>query len=185
MKKKIIKKVGIMGGDTTYDLGPLKDVVLFFDCLSYFVVDRFKMKDWGLLSDRLYRRYLRIDELKPASELMDNVRSIFSGLSSGEVDWGDGIQGDMEKTWLDASQENLAMVFKRHFDRFDKAKESALYEYESYGNYYPVRLTASNFPCFAMEEMRPLSQYEELGAEDEPFWLMPESMAYKFLEEKK
>jgi len=55
-------------------------------------------QDWSLLTDRFYRRYLRIEELEPAGKLMNKVKEIFSALASDEVDWGENIQGDINKT---------------------------------------------------------------------------------------
>jgi len=148
--------------------------VFFFECLDYFVVNRYSEWDWSLLTDRLYRRYLRIDELEPVGELMREVKKIFSKLVNDEVDWGQGIQGDISKTWLDAQQPTLDIIFSKHFDCFDKAVNSAIDFNKEYGKYFPVRLSISNGVIFVMEKMRPLSQYDELTTKDEPFWLLSE-----------
>jgi len=171
MKDKI-RKIGVMGGTSIYELGPIKDVVLFFECLDYFVVNQYAEQDWSLLADRLYRRYLRIDELEQAGELMKKVKEIFSEITNDEVDWGHGIQGDSNKTWLDAQQPTLDIIFSKHFDCFDKAVDSAVFFNKEYGEYFPVRLSISNSIIFVLEGDRPLNQYDELTATDEPFWLL-------------
>jgi len=173
MKSKI-RKIGVMGGDSIYELGPVKDVVLFFECLNYFIVNHHSEQDWSLLTDRFYRRYLRIEELEPAGELMRKVKEIFSGLANNEVDWGQGIQGDINKTWLDAQQPTLDLIFSKYFSNFENAVNSAIHNKEKYGEYFPVRLSISNGIIFVLEEKRPLSQYDELIVTDEPFWLLPE-----------
>jgi len=105
---------------------------------------------------------------------MKKVKGIFSKLSSDEVDWGQGIQGDINKTWLDARQPTLDIVFSKHFENFDNAVSSATHFKEKYGEYFPVRLSISNGIIFVVEKMRPLNQYDELTAKDEPFWLLSE-----------
>jgi len=163
-----------MGGCSIYELGPLKDVVLFFECLDYFVVNRHKQQDWSLLTDRLYRRYLRKEELDPASKLMIKVRKIFSELASDEVDWGQGMQGDINQTWLNASHSTLDMIFSKYFDCFENAVNSAIFFDKEYNEYFPVRLSISNSIIFVLEEKRPLNQYDELTTASEPFWLLAE-----------
>jgi len=132
--------------------------------------------------DRFYRRYLRKEELEPASELMIKVRKIFSELASDEVDWGQGIQGDINKTWLDAQQASLDMIFSKYFDCFETAVNSAIFFDKEYGKYFPVRLSMSNGIIFVIEKKRPLEQYEKLALTDEPFWLLPEDKFNKSLE---
>jgi len=143
-------------------------------------VNRHSEQDWSLLTDRLYRRYLKKNELEPAGNLMEKVREIFSELASEEVDWGQGIQGDINKTWLDASLPTLDLIFSKHFNN---AVDSALYvDRADDGNYFPVRLSISNGIIFVVEKMRPLEQYEALTLTDEPFWLLPEDKFNKSLE---
>jgi len=171
-----------MGGDSIYELGPLKDIVLFFDCLNCFVVKHYIEQDWSLLADRFYRRYLRMEELEIASNLMRKVKEIFSELASDAVDWGQGIQGDINKTWLDAGLPTLDIIFSKHFENFEKAINSATHCAKEYGGYNPVRLSISNGIIFVIEEMRPLEQYDKLSVTDTPFWDLPEDEYNKSLE---
>jgi len=172
--KSGIRKVGFIGGGNAYELGPLKDMVLFFDCLGYFVVKHNSEQDWRLLTDRFYRRYLRIEELEPAGKLMKKVKEIFSGLAGDEVNWRWDMQGDENQTWLDARQPTLDIIFSKYFMNFDNVVDSAINFNEEYGEYFPVRISITNSIIFAVEKMRPLNQYDELTAKDEPFWLLPE-----------
>jgi len=65
------------------------------------VVQRFGGRDWSLLTDRFYRRYLRREDLEPAVELMNEVKKIFSTLASDEVDWGKGYRETLIKPgWM-------------------------------------------------------------------------------------
>ena len=47
---------------------------LFFDCISYYLPPKYPEKDWSVLTDRLYRQYLRLEELVIAESLMKLVQ---------------------------------------------------------------------------------------------------------------
>ena len=68
-----MRLIGIDGGHTIYELGPVSDVVLFFNCLDFFAKKAHPEKDWSVLTDRLYRHYLRMADLELAGELMELV----------------------------------------------------------------------------------------------------------------
>jgi len=146
---------------------------LFFECINYFVVRNHAEFDWSLLTDRLYRRYLRLEELEPASELMDKVKEIFSATKENMI-------GDRDKTWLDPSKETLGLVFEKFFSTFCEVKEHALHFYGAYRQYLPVKITITDFLFFIQENKRPLVQYDELSMTDEPFWLYPRN--YEFMD---
>ncbi|MFY1843181.1 hypothetical protein ACOTEK_16695 [Achromobacter xylosoxidans] len=166
-----MRKIGFDGGHTVYELGPVSDVVLFFECLSSFVVSQYPDQDWSLLTDRLYRRYLRREELERSFALMERARSIFSTLPSASVEWDEGLQTDRDKTWLDSRQDTLGAIFFRYFDLFSKAKDSAISFLDEFGIYQPVRVLVSDMPALIVEKRRPLNEYDALGLSDLPFWL--------------
>lgn len=166
-----MRKIGFDGGHTVYELGPVSDVVLFFECLNSFVVSQYPDQDWSLLTDRLYRRYLRRDELERSFALMERARSIFSTMPSASVEWDESLQADRDKTWLDSRQDTLGTIFSRYFDLFSKAKDSAVSFLDEFGIYQPVRVLVSDMPALIVEKKRPLSEYDALGLSDLPFWL--------------
>ncbi|WP_324251753.1 hypothetical protein [Paraburkholderia gardini] len=149
-------------------------MVLFFDCLRTYAEQAYPEQDWGLLTDRLYRRYLRLDELEAASALMEQVRQLFAGLPVSAIDWDSSILGNVEKTWLDSNQPTLADVFGKYFVDFARCVESARLNYESFRtypgySYEPVRVVISDLPGFARDKNKPLAEYDAL--EGKPFWL--------------
>ncbi|MCJ8170894.1 hypothetical protein [Atopomonas sediminilitoris] len=166
-----MRKIGFDGGHTVYELGPVSDVVLFFECLNSFVVSQYPDQDWSLLTDRLYRRYLRRDELERSFALMERARSIFSMMPSASVEWDESLQADRDKTWLDSRQDTLGTIFSRYFDLFSKAKDSAVSFLDEFGIYQPVRVLVSDMPALIVEKKRPLNEYDALGLSDLPFWL--------------
>jgi len=149
-------------------------MVLFFDCIDYFVVKHHPEQDWSLLTDRFYRRYLRLEELEPAGKLMQQVKEIFSKLASDEVNWRWDMQGDINKTWLDAGKPTLDIIFSKYFEHFNNAVEAAAHFNKEYGKYFPPRISITNSFISIMESDRPLEQYDNLTATDEPFWWLSE-----------
>ena len=74
------------------------DVRLFFDYLKESLINR------------LYRRYLRLEDPDMASALMAQVKWEFAALSNKAINWQDMTTGPA-KTWLDPSKETLAEIF--------------------------------------------------------------------------
>lgn len=100
-----MRKIGFHGGHTIYELGPAPDMMLFFDCLKTYAEQDHPEQDWSLLTDRLYRRYLRREEIDKASTLMEQVRQIFAGLPASAIDWDTSMLGNAEKPgWIRSSR---------------------------------------------------------------------------------
>jgi hypothetical protein len=164
----MIRHIGFDGGHTIYELGPASDVELFFECLDFYVVRKHSDRDWTLLSDRLYRRYLRIDELDEAQALMDLAQHEFAGLPSSSVDWKQ-LPIDSNETWLNPDQPTLADVFAKYSQHFADARKSAESFFQAFHVYQPVRIVIADLPGFARDKKKPLTEYDAL--EGKPFWL--------------
>jgi hypothetical protein len=165
-----MRKIGFHGGHTICELGPAPDVVLFFNCLERYAEQAHPAQDWSLLTDRLYRRYLRMEELEPALALMAQAHDIFAqkpALSS--VEWDEAMLANSEKSWLTVGQPTLADVFGKFFEKFLDACSSAKSFFENFNIYQPVRVVISDLPGFARDKKKPLAEYDAL--EGEPFWL--------------
>lgn len=166
--------IGFCGGSSICEVGTASDVVLFFECLDYFVVKNNPERDWSLLTDRLYRRYLKLEELSSAAMLMNEVKEIFSKIPSSEVDWKPELIGNKSKTWLDPSHPKLADVFIKFFENFAYCVESAKLNYEAFKSYpgyqyEPVKTVPTDLAGIATEKTRSLQEYDAL--EGKPFWL--------------
>lgn len=170
------RNIGIFGGGSIRILGPVSDVVLFFGCIKSFAVPEFPENNLALITDRLYRRYLKIEELDSAKKLMEEIHMIFSKTPSGAIEWGDAMLGKQEKTILNPDLDTLSDVFSKYFNSFFYCVGAARSSYESFKDYpdykyEPVRIGISNVPNFMLDERRPLSDYDSLGDEEKPFWL--------------
>lgn len=164
--------IGIFGGSSLFELGSTMDVNLFFDCLNMYVVKKHPEQDWRVLTDRLYRRYLRLNELEKAAFLMTEVKQVFAALGNKAVDWR-GITLSSSTTWLDPNKATLADIFGKYFDSLAHCVESAKICYDGFKTdpdyvYQGVRLVIADLPWFLIDKHRPLEEYDAL--EGSPFW---------------
>ncbi|MBR7956541.1 hypothetical protein KDW78_21945 [Burkholderia cenocepacia] len=165
-----MRHIGFDGGHSIYELGPSSDVILFFECLKTYVQQVHPDQDWSLLTDRLYRRYLRREELDKAAALMEQVRQIFTQHPAAEaVEWDALLSSDSGRSWLNPNQPTLADVFSKYFESFEKACRSAKSFVDAFNIYQPVRVVISDLPGFARDKNKPLAEYDAL--EGAPFWL--------------
>jgi hypothetical protein len=170
-----MRKIGFSGGSSIRELGPVPDVILFFDCVRTYAEQAHPEQDWTLLTDRLYRRYLRLEELDGASALMTQARAIFNRHSpASAVDWDAKAAGDLEKSWLNPNEATLAGMFERYFKHFEYCVEAARLGFEAFKSYpgyiyQPVRVVISDLPGFARDKNKPLAEFDAL--EGKPFWL--------------
>ena len=166
----MMKYVGFDGGHSIYELGLDSDLVLFFDCLRAYGEQAHPEQGWSLLTDRLYRRYLRLEELDKALTLMEKAHQIFAQHpSSSAVQWNESVSENSEESWLNKNQPTLADVFSKYFENFAGACASAKSFFEEFGIYQPVRVVISDLPGFMRDKSKPLSEYDAL--EGKPFWL--------------
>lgn len=165
-----MRKIGFHGGSSLCELGPASDVELFFDCLRIYAEQAHSDQDWSLLTDRLYRRYLRFEELDKATALMEQARQIFGHhAAASSVEWDASMRTDSEKSWLNPNQSTLADVFIKYFESFLICVESAKLFKQSWNIYKPVRIVISDLPGFARDKNKPLADYDAL--EGKPLWL--------------
>lgn len=163
-----MRKIGFLGGSSLCELGPISDVDLFFYCIREFAIPKFPERNWNIIIDRLYRRYLRLDELSAAMMMMDNVREVFSSLPTSVVDWGI----NKNSSSLNIDRSTLAEIFGKYFEEFKYCKESAEIFLENWDVYQPVRVVVSDMPEFMTDKKRDLADYDALDGL--PFWkLMP------------
>jgi len=162
-----MKNVGLFGGPSVAELGPAADVQLFFDCVAAFVVPASPDRNWPLVTDRLYRRYVRREDLEPTQALMNEVKERFGGIASSSVDWTE-IAAPNAVTRLDPARPTLAAVFATYFERFAHCRESADIYFRTWQQYRPVKIAITDLPDASTENRRPLGEYDSL--EGKPFW---------------
>ncbi len=167
-----MKTIGMKGGSSVCDLGPAPDVEAFFACVRKHAVPATPALDWRLLTDRLYRRYLRLGELDAAIGLMQHVRRSFGSVPGEDVDWRAlGVVESRSALVLTAG--SLDRVFGKYFEHFETCVESARVNLETFRDdpsyeYEPVMLVIADLPWLIEDTDRPLEAYDELNGP--PFW---------------
>jgi len=166
-----MRNIAFYGGGVICQLGPVSDVVLFFDCIRAFVTEQNEGTDWTLLTDALYRRYLRDTEFALAVGLMARVKAVFQQTPAPAVDWNPTMSGDSAKSILDPCLPTLGNVYARYFDALDFCVESARLFSEEWKIPQIIRIVVADSPAFIQDRFRGPDEYDALGPGDKPFWL--------------
>ncbi|KGM27773.1 hypothetical protein [Photorhabdus akhurstii] len=171
-----MRHIGFSGGALIVELGTVNDVALFFECLKLFVEWKYPKQNWHLLTDRLYKRYLRLEDVEVAKEQMMQARQLFMELPSSVIEWDQTILADSEKSKLNPELLMLSDVFSRYFSAFLECLESAEVMYEEFKSYpdyqyEPLKVVITDMPLYLDDQHRPLEQYDALSPDDPPFWL--------------
>jgi hypothetical protein len=155
-------------------LGFPSDMMLFFDCIKFYVEDKYKDEDWSVITDRLYKRYLREEDIDIADEKMKKIEEIFKELPIDAVDWS-FLDNSTKKTTLNPNGLNsLYEVFEKYFLKFYERIDGARYSITkgSFGYYQPLRVIIFTFPYDYHYEQIPLSEFDALTDKDPPKWFV-------------
>lgn len=167
-------KVGFTGGQGLVETGPVIDMDLFFGCIEVFT-KKAQDVDWTLITDRLYKKYLKEEEVPKAKELMDQIYQIFSEKSPSVVEWNLD-EGLYKISELDFNSATLADMFERYFRGFDKCCERVNAHQEIRGNspyykYDPIMVVHASVTRSSDHRDIPLEVRDNLKPDDLPFWL--------------
>jgi hypothetical protein len=162
-----VKHIGFSGGGSMFELGSVSDMQCFFSVIEK---NKEKLQEPHLFLDRLYRRYVRFDELDAVETMMPSLRDIFSAIRTDEsvlrkLGW------QKEETMRDLSQKNLLDFFSRYFEAIEHCICMARLVHADHDEYIPLRTGVVDIPFFIYDKMRSLSEYDALGPDDPPFWL--------------
>ena len=165
-----MRSIAIFGGNSINVLGPISDILIFFQCIDTYVIKANLKEDYSLLTDRLYKRYLRREEVGKASEEMNLVKNLFSQIPTDQVNF-ENLGIDLENTRLALSEATLDKVFIKYFNHFEDCKETCTLAQEILGYFQPVRFVIGDLPYFMVDKNRPLADYDNLPDDAEPFWM--------------
>ena len=155
-------------------VGVRADVASFFEVINAFVVPRRQDVDLSIITDRLYRRYIRQDQADHAEQVMRLIEEEFSRIKPNELAWKQ-VHIDPKQSALDLTKGNLAETFSKYFSKLYESLASPAYDFAHGRKYKPLRIARSDMPYFYADKERPLEAYEQL--EGTPFWLMPDDQA--------
>ena len=167
-------KHGFIGGGSIFNLGTDSDMQLFFDCISYYVLPKYPDQNWSIITDRLYRRYLKLEELDAAVALMKLVEKEFKQLDREAFDWSKILSGQV-KSDLDRAKSTLFEIFGKYFETFYECIECAIRNYEWFKSdpdykYQPVMVAITTIPYCVSYSQIPLSVFDNLQPDEKPIW---------------
>lgn len=162
-----MRHIGFLTGDLR-ELGSVSDVMCFFNCFRTYVEQPHPEKDWSLITDRLYRRYLLPGDLDAASALMEAGRQIMAVIPSASVDWKAMGWREDETELEEITRPMLADVFERYFRKFNGCVEEITFNLNKYKVATPIRVGTTDIPYYIDEANRPLAEYDALTGL--PFW---------------
>lgn len=161
----MIGRIGFMAGADLYELGSEYDVELFFDAIRYLVAPRFPDLNWDVVTDRLYKRYLKEDELDQAQEALRVAeRTLQLEFASRLATLPNADQADV----ANGSTGTAGDVFRDYFEKFRSAVESAKSFKANWGEYVPLKIGRTDIPEFAVDRDRPTNSYDALVGR--PLW---------------
>lgn len=107
------QQIGFSGGGRFGNVGTKEDFELFFACIERYAVTQHPELDWSIITDRLYKRYLRHEENERACELMQII----------ELEFEKVIINNKNRKYFachnsKGSEENLRQIFSYFFESF-------------------------------------------------------------------
>lgn len=163
-----MKNVGFCGGYSILELGPVADMQVFFYAVEIAASRLPTGEDSRLLTDRFYRRYLRLEELDQAADLLQKIQKVMQQIPTKSVDWGD-FKWDKSHTNLEKSKRSLADLLERYFKSAYSIISDAKHFEKSFKEYTPVMTAVTDLPRVITDTNRPLAEYDAL--EGDPIWL--------------
>ncbi|EBJ4206835.1 TPA: hypothetical protein ACS9WW_004172 [Salmonella enterica subsp. enterica serovar Muenchen] len=171
-----MKNVGFSGGALTVQLGKSDDMLLFFKCIKVVASEVGGGNDWSLITDKLYRRYLSLEDAMSAANLMEVLRSRFASAFCDEEPWRKIIIEAKKDSLLPVTHVTLLDLFNRYFSAFSECFESAMVMHNEFKEfpgykYEPLKIVRTDMPQNLEDHHRSLSEFDELTKEAQPFWL--------------
>lgn len=163
-----MRNVGFCGGYSILELGPVADMQVFFYGIGIAALQLPTGEDSHLLTDRLYRRYLRLNELDQATHLLQKTQEIMHKIPTRSVDWGDFKWGK-SYTKLEKSKKTLGELLEKYFNSAYEIIEDAKHFESKFNKYTPVMTAVTDIPQVIVDQKRPLAEYDALVGD--PIWL--------------
>ncbi|MBE7618483.1 hypothetical protein GL297_02340 [Komagataeibacter sp. FXV2] len=128
--------VSVYGGIGLMELGPSGDVEYFFRCVKYFV-ETSKKTALPLITDRLYKRYVVIEDFAKLRENLAVVEIIFKITETSLNDFEGYIAGEKGRR-LNTREKTLYFLFSDYFSSFEYCMKTAETTKKNFGTYVPL-----------------------------------------------
>ncbi len=165
--------VGITGGGMIRYLGNKEEMQEFFHLIDRYTKEYDSNTDYNLILDRLYKRYLKLEELEETKRLLNRIQNIFFKIPC-DAEYIRFLNTNMESSSVNFKAKNLKEFFEEYFYIILKTIDSAIFDHEYYKkkgefSYRRVRITKQDIVQHTIDEMRPNEIYDNL--EGEPYWI--------------
>ena len=161
-------RVGLHGGNSIWELGSQRDMLVFFGCLDCLAQSNLSEMGRFVLFDRLFKRYLRPEDLDEAVSAFMIAREQFRLANMKDVQL-ERLGFDRDETALQIDQANPGMIFERYFEALFDCIESYRLGKQNFGFYYnPVKISRTDLPGFVEDKARDKKLYDELTGP--PYW---------------
>ena len=160
--------IGLHGGNSMWELGSPRDMLVFFGCLDRLARPSLSEAGRFVLFDRLFKRYLRPEDLDEAVSAMTIARRCFQ-LTAVDDALLTRLGLDKNDTALRLEEADLAKMFQKYFDAIFHCIESYRLGKQMAGYFYnPVKVSRTDLPGFAEDKARDPKLYDELTGT--PYW---------------
>ena len=161
-------RFGFHGGNSIWELGSQRDMVVIFACLDLLARPSLGEAGRFVLFDRLFKRYLRPEDLDEAVSAVTIARQCFQRAT---VDAAQLVELGLDRndTALRLDEADLAKVFERYFDAILHCIESYKGGKRLAGYYYhPVMVSRTDLAGLYEYETRDTKLYDDLIGP--PYW---------------
>ena len=160
--------VGFHGGNSIWELGSTRDISVFLACLDRLTRSSLSKAGRFVLLDRLFKRYLRLEDLDEAVSAATIAREQFRLVAAEDTRLAE-LGLDKDDTALQLDEANLANTFERYFDAIFDCIESYKLGKQIAGYFYnPVKVSRTDLPGFVEYKARDTKLYDELTGL--PYW---------------
>lgn len=158
-----MKKIGFNTTSLVFEIGSKFEVMFFFKCVDKYIA-KYDVEGIDLVSDRLYRKYVKFEDVESTLSVLRKVRHVFKSIPY-EDDF-DGIGFDK----LDLDGKFLSEVFSVFFNAAESVFDHALVFYKEFNMYVPIKIIIADVPDCISWEKKSLKEYESV--EGEPLWYL-------------
>lgn len=169
----IKESIAISGGGIMLEIGSEVEMQMFFNAIAKYSKIHDPNTDYNVILDRLYKRYLKLEEVSLANALLKRIQIIFTKIVVPQ-EYIDFAIKNAQATSFHVKSNNLSEYFRRYFATAQSAIQNALYNHESKKkagkfSYRKVLISHSDIVSSTIAKMRPDELYDSL--EGEPYWM--------------
>ena len=160
-------KYGLYGGGHLLVLGTKNDMTSFYRLIHHYCKD---IENIELISDRLYKKYVKKDDVDKTLDVMYLIGESFKKVSIESLENKKDYIIDSALNW---KKDTLFDVYENIFKGFSEITIDFNYSIEDYGfsSKLLIKTVIVNIPYTNWIKELPQELFDNLTDEDEPFWM--------------